>query len=91
MGEGAQIVLAGLAIIGPLLLLLWFANVVSEYRHLRNAGFPRPGLIVARRSLRFLPATAPRLEDPAGRMAWLSWDLRWLAVLPGHVVDTGHP
>lgn len=79
MGDLFLVILATVVVVMAILAMLITLNFLSEYKKLRAGGCPRPGFIVRRRYLRFLPSFGPRdLQVLAGSRAWVSWDLRWL-------------
>jgi hypothetical protein len=79
MSDVAGIVLSGLSVSGLLVGSLAAMNVISELRRLRAKGAPRPWFVIYRKIRGALPTYHTRsTHGLENRIAWLSWDLRWV-------------
>lgn len=67
------------ALVCILLAILFLTNFVLELRSLAMQGVPRPWFVMYCRTVgRFIPGRTDPIESLVGRMAFLSWDIRWL-------------
>ena len=79
MSDVGVIVLSGLSVSGLFVGSLAAVNVISQVRRLRAKGAPRPWFVICRKIRGALPTYRTRsTHGLENRIAWLSWDLRWV-------------